>query len=154
MSVLPREFDCVSEVFEKKDYYSTEEVANQKLVCCYYVMNNGVVKGQHAMFERPNSCVMNHLKPLFIRVKVDNIGINKVFVDEGATVNLMPHYLLKRIGKYDTDLCPYNMMLSNYEGNTSHVLGVIQGDLLVGTLTRSTLFMVISSKAVYNLTLG
>jgi len=32
----------------------------------------------------------NHLKPLFIQAKVDEIGVNKVFIDGGAVVNLMP----------------------------------------------------------------
>src|SRR4051812_16763398 len=31
-------------------------------------------------------------------------------------VNLMPQYMLKRIGMFDTDIRPHNMVLSNYEG--------------------------------------
>lgn len=45
------------------------------------------------------------------------------------------------------------MVLSNYEGKTSSILGVVQVDLVVGTTTRSTLFMVINSKANFNLLL-
>lgn len=43
------------------------------------------------------------------------------------------------------------MMLSNYEGKISHILGVTQVDLSVGTLKCSTLFMIISSKENYNM---
>ena len=50
----------------------------------------GVVEEQHAMFEKPTSDMMYHLKPLFIRAKVDGFPVNKVFVDGGAAVNLMP----------------------------------------------------------------
>lgn len=106
------------------------------------------------MFKRPDVGTMNHLNPLFIQAKVDNIGINKAFVVGGVVVNLTLHFWLKRIGNFDTDLCPHNMVLSNYEGKTSHILGIIQVDIFVGTLTRPTLFMVISSKANYNLLLG
>lgn len=96
----------------------------------------------------------NHLKPLFIRGKVENIGINKVLVDGGAVVNLMPYFMLKRIGKYDTDTKPHDMVLSNYKGKVGTTMGVIQVDLIVGTIIRPIMLMVIASKANYNLLLG
>ena len=117
-------------------------------------MNSGIVEEQKAMFERPSSGMMYHLKPLFIREKVDGIVVNKVFVDGGAVVNLMPHTLFKKMGKGDEDLRQHNMVLSNYEGKTNNIMGVVQVDLDVGTTTRSTLFMVIDSKANLNLLLG
>lgn len=46
------------------------------------------------------------------------------------------------------------MVLSNYEGKTSSILGVIQVELALGTITRMTLFMVIKSKENFNLLLG
>ena len=73
-----------------------------------------------------------HLKPLFIKVKVDGMPVNKVFVDGGETVNFMPHALFKKMGKCGSDVQPYNMVLSNYERRTSSILGVIQVELVVG----------------------
>src|SRR4051812_10353614 len=96
----------------------------------------------------------NHLKPLYIRAKIENVGINKVLVDGGAAVNLMPQYMLKRIRMFDTDIKPHNMVLSNYEGKVEHTLGVIQVNLTVGSVTRPIMFMVIPPKANYNLLLG
>lgn len=46
------------------------------------------------------------------------------------------------------------MVLSNYEGETSHILGVMQVELSVGPTTRPTIFMVITYNANYNLLLG
>lgn len=80
--------------------------------------------------------------------------MNKVFVVDSATANLMPYTLFKKMGKCDDDLRQHNMVLSNYEGKTSNILGVIQVDLAVGTTTRSTLFMVINSRENLNLLLG
>jgi hypothetical protein len=96
----------------------------------------------------------NHLKPLFIRAKVEKHGVNKVLVDGGAAVNLMPRFMLKRIGMQDSDVRPHNMVLSNYEGKVGKTLGVIQVNLTVGSLTRPTMFMVIAAKANYNMLLG
>jgi len=50
------------------------------------------------MFEKPDDSMKSHLKPLFIQAKVDDIGVNKVLVDGGAAINLMPQSLLRRLG--------------------------------------------------------
>ena len=71
----------------------------------------------------------------------------------GGAVNLMPYTLFKKMGKCGTDLQPHNMVLSNYEGKTNNILGLFQVELVVGTTTRSTLFMVNNSKENFNLLL-
>lgn len=153
VSVLPAEYDMVYEVSETEGYFVPYEIEGGKPLC-YYVMNSGVVGEQKAMFERPNPGMMYHLKPLLIRAKADEMAVNKVFVDEGVAVNLMPYTLFKKMGKADEDLRQHNMVLSNYKGKTSNIMRVVQIDLAVGTTTRSTIFMVIDSKANFNLLLG
>ena len=74
------------------------------------------MKEKNGFFERPYQSMKNHLKPLFIRAKVESVGINKVLVDGGVVVNLMPQFMLKRICMFDIDIKPHNMVLSNYEG--------------------------------------
>lgn len=117
-------------------------------------MNNVCVEEKNAFFERPNEAMRSHLKPLFITGKVEDVPINKILVDCGATVNLMPHRMLRKIGKYDTDAKPHNMVLTNYEGKVGSTLGVIQVELTVGTVTRFTMLMIVETKANYNLLLG
>ena len=62
----------------------------------YYIIKNNCVEEQQDMFERLNARMMNHLKPLFIHAKVDKIGVNKVFVDGGFAVSLIPHFFVKK----------------------------------------------------------
>lgn len=95
ISMLPSEYDMVSEVSETKGDFVPDKTDGGKPLC-YYVMNSGMVEEQKAMFERPGPEKMYHLKPLFIR--------EKVFVNEGAEVNLMPYTLFKKMGKGDKDL--------------------------------------------------
>lgn len=109
---------------EEYDDCFNEEMANHKPLC-YHVINNGYIEEDKDVFERPDEGMKQHLKPLFRWYQVNNVGVNKVLVDGGATINLMPHSLLKKISKYDIDLRPYNMVLSNYEGNISKALRVI-----------------------------
>lgn len=130
-----------------------EEMVKHKPVC-YFVMNNDWTEEQNVFFERPCEGMKNHLKLLFIRVKLENTTTNKILINGGVAVNLMPHFFLSKIGKYDTDMRPNNMVLSNYEGKTRHTLGVIQFNMIVGSVTKPTVFMVIASKSSYNLLLG
>ena len=85
---------------------------------CYFVMDNSCIEEHNSFFERPHEGMKSHLKLLFIRTKVDTTTVNKILVDRGAAVNLIPHYLLGKIGKFDTDLRRHNMVLTNYEGKT------------------------------------
>ena len=153
VSILPSEYDVQSEVTEIESEFDHFDMADPKPVC-YYVMNNGCVEEQLAYFEKPDFQMKSHLKPLFIRAKVENVGINKVLIDGGAAVNLMPRSMLYKIGKHDTDLSAHNIVLSNYEGKTGYSLGAIQVDVAVGSIVRPTLFLVIQSKANFNLLLG
>lgn len=152
VSVLPREFDQITEVEDTDNIIKREMVIHKPV--SYYVMNNGCVEEQNAFFERPDRAMQSHLKPLFIIGKIEGVPINKILVDYGATVNLMPHHMLRKLGKYDTDVKPRNMVLFNYEGKVGTTLGVILVELTVGTVTKSIMFMIVETKANYNLLLG
>ena len=49
VSVLPREFDQITEVEDSDDITKMEMAAHKPV--CYYVMNNGCVEEQNACFE-------------------------------------------------------------------------------------------------------
>ena len=116
VSILPVEYDFTSEVNEVETDF-TEEMANHKPLC-YYVMNNGCVENQHAIFEKPYFPMTYHPKPLFIQAKINGVGVNKVLVDGSATVNLLTQSFLNKIDLVDSDLKPHNVVLANYEGTT------------------------------------
>jgi hypothetical protein len=151
-SILPAEYDMISEVDDSEEEFDPKDMREYKPMC--YFVNNSSEDNRKAIFEQPDDSMKSHLKPLFIKAKVDEIGVNKVLVDGGATVNLKHQSLLKRIGKIDKDLKPHNVILSNYEGMAGHSIGALQVSLTVGTIVRPTLFMVVPSKANFNLLLG
>ena len=77
--VLPKEYDCVTEVAEAEDW-EEEEMAKHKSVC-YFMMDNRCIEEHNAFLERPPKGLKIHLKPLFIRPKVENTTVNKILVD-------------------------------------------------------------------------
>ena len=98
VSILPVEYDMISEVEESEEDYNPEDMEKYKSMCCY-VTYYGYGNQQKAIFEKPNGSMKSHLKPLFLQAKVDDTRVNKVLVDRDAAVNLMPRSLLKKIGK-------------------------------------------------------
>ena len=54
----------------------------------------------------------------------------------------------------NSDLKPHNVILTNYEGTTGNSLGAVEVDLIVGSVSRTTMFMVVPSKANFNVLLG
>jgi len=64
VSVLPIKYGVPSEVNEVASDFTEEMAIHRPL--CYYVMNNGCVEDQHAVFEHPDVSMRLHLKPLFI----------------------------------------------------------------------------------------
>lgn len=132
--VLPIKYDVVTKVIDEDGEFHTENLSGHKPVC-FYVMNDGCIEKQSSIFEKPDLMMKSHLQ--------DNVNINNVSVDGGAIVNLMTHSLLKRIRKFNTDLSPHNMVVSNYEDKIGNSPGAIQVDLVVGTTTRPNLFKVV-----------
>lgn len=119
--MLPVKYDMVIKMMDAEEEFYVEELDGHKPVC-YYAMNNIFLDKQNAIFEKPHLGMNSHLKPLFIKVIVDNYGVNKFLVNIGATISLMSHSLLSKMEKFDTDLKPYNMVLYNYEGKVNHFL--------------------------------
>lgn len=63
----------------------------------YYVMKYSYVDEDKTIFKCPDMAMQQHLKSLFIRVKVDNVGMNKTLVDGGTSINIMSHSLLGKL---------------------------------------------------------
>jgi hypothetical protein len=59
-----------------------------------------------AIFEKPEDEKRQHLKALFLKGFVNGKPVTSMLVDRGATINLMPYTLLRKIGEFDEDLTP------------------------------------------------
>jgi hypothetical protein len=109
---------------------------------------------KEATFTKPKESV-NHLKPLFVRDHIDGIPIAKMLVDGGATVNLMPYSLYRKLGKQDDELVKTNMTLSGVGTDSSiKARGVTSVELTIGTKTLAAAFFVADVEGNYSLILG
>ena len=107
---------------------------------------------QQAIFDKPVK--HRHLKALYMKGLVDGKPMNKMLVDGGASVNLMPYTTFRKLGKGPGDLMETDMMLKDFGGNASKTRGAINVKLTIGSKTLLTTFFVIDGKGSYSLLLG
>jgi hypothetical protein len=106
------------------------------------------------IFEKPREKSYKHLKALYLKGYINGHPVNKMLVDTGAAVNIMPYSVLRWLGCSAEDLIKTNITLSDVNGQASEVQGVLNVDLTVGSITIPTSFFIISSKSTYTVLLG
>ncbi|KAH7833068.1 hypothetical protein Vadar_002826 [Vaccinium darrowii] len=106
------------------------------------------------LFEKPDPMMTQHLRPLYIQGHLDGIPVNRILVDNGSAANLMPRFMLVKLGKGDQDLLPSSASISDFAGGITTAQGIIIMNLQVGTKTLTTPFFVVNSRSSYNLLLG
>jgi hypothetical protein len=68
------------------------------------------------IFEKPRERNYKHLKALYLKGYINGHSINKILVDTGTTVNIMPYSVLRRLGCSTEDLIKTNIALSDFNG--------------------------------------
>jgi hypothetical protein len=109
--LLPSEFRATAdqEVYSDFDESEYEEIVAKLTVV------------QQAIFDKPVK--HRHLKALYMKGFVDRKPMNRMLVDGGAPINLMPYTTFRKLGKGPRDLLETDMMLRDFGGNTSKTRG-------------------------------
>ena len=96
---------------------------------------------QQAIFDK----LVKHqyLKALYVKGLVDGKPMNKMLVDGGASINLMPYTTFSKLSKGPRDLIETDMMLKDFGGNASKTRGAMNVELTIGSKTLLTTFFII-----------
>jgi hypothetical protein len=94
-----------------------------------------------AVFKKPEN-PRARMKPLFIRGHLDGMPIGHMLVDGGASVNILPLTLLKKLGHIKSDLKRTNLSLSGFAGDPTEAEGIISIEVVRSKTVPTTLFMV------------
>jgi hypothetical protein len=106
-------------------------------------------RGQ-SFFEKPQEKDYKHLKALYLKGYINGHPVNKMLVDTGAAINIMPYLVLRQLGCSAEDLIKTNVMLSDFNGQALEAHGILN----MGSKTVLTSFFIISSKSTYTVLLG
>ena len=109
--LLPSEFKAPA---DQEVYSDFDELEYEEIVAKFIVI-------QPAIFDNPVK--HRHLKALYIKGFVNGKLMNKILVDEGASVNLMPYITFRKLGKGPGDLIETNIMLKDFGDNASKTGG-------------------------------
>jgi hypothetical protein len=77
-----------------------------------------------ASFEKPER-LGQHMKPLFVKGYVERRPVQKIMVDSGAGVNVMPVATFEKMGFTEKELMWTNISLSAFTGEIIETKGVM-----------------------------
>jgi hypothetical protein len=98
---------------------------------------------ERVVFENPHE-LGQHMKPLYIKGHLDGEPINKMLVDGGACINIMPYAVFEKLGHKESELMKTNMTLSGFFGEASEAKGIISKELTIGSKTIPIAFFVVN----------
>ena len=106
------------------------------------------------VFEKPILSVCQHLKPLYIKAHMDGRPVNRVLVDNGAAVNILPTSMLRKLFKTKRDLIATDISISGFAGGATKTKGLIPIEVKVSSKVATVAFFVVNTDSAYNALLG
>jgi len=94
-----------------------------------------------------------HLKPLYLRAKVEKVDVGRVFVNNRAVINIFPLCMLSVIEKSMNNLISTKVALNGFAGKILQVKGMATTSLKVGSLIINTIFFIADAIPSYNVIL-
>ncbi|KNA19062.1 hypothetical protein SOVF_065000 [Spinacia oleracea] len=95
-----------------------------------------------------------HNRPLFVCGYIRKKKINRILVDGGSAVNIMPKSTMTKLGITESELTESRLMIQGFNLGGQRAIGMIRVDLTIGEMTATTIFHVIDSNTSYRLLLG
>jgi hypothetical protein len=94
------------------------------------------------------------MKPLFVKGCMERRLMQRIMVDDGTRVNVMPMAKFEKMGFLENELMRTNTSVSAFTGEITETKGVMSVELTMGSKTMATTFFVVDVKGRYNLLLG
>jgi hypothetical protein len=95
-----------------------------------------------------------HNRPLFVTGYLHEQRINRILVDGGSAVNILPLRTLRELEIPTNELSNSRLMIQGFNQGGQRALGTIRMELLIDDMESAALFHVIDAKTSYNLLLG
>ncbi|CAL2229158.1 unnamed protein product [Prunus armeniaca] len=149
------EIGSMVQMGEPKEIEVIWEILNVEMAQPQIVVPNLEKKmPEKVCYEMPTKKMASHLKPLYVSAHFDGIPVSKVLVDIGATVNILPASVMKKLKKSSDDLILTETTVSGFVGDTTRSKGIIPLQVRVGGKVRVTTFFVVETTARFSALLG
>ncbi|RYR61288.1 hypothetical protein Ahy_A04g018442 [Arachis hypogaea] len=91
------------------------------------------IEDEPGYFLRPTKKQMSYLCPLHITTILNRFKINKVLIDGGSAINLLPERMLRKVEKHPDDLFPTNIVVTDFSGTSTLAKGLVTLTVKVGS---------------------
>ena len=139
--------DVVAEEVDHIDFVTIAEVEST-------TKDDNLKAALAELFPRSSSAKLHHLKPLYVTAHIEGYPVSKVFVDCGATVNIMPLNIMKALRRSNDELIPSGITMSSFVGDKSQTKWVLPLAVNIAGHNHITAFFIVDSKIEYNTLLG
>ncbi|KAM1084838.1 hypothetical protein TB2_022687 [Malus domestica] len=95
-----------------------------------------------------------HNRPLFVSGYVREHKVNRMLVDDGSAINIMPKSTMATIGIKVNELSLSRLLIQGFNQGGQRTMGMIRVEMTIGELKSSTIFHVIDARTSYDLLLG
>ncbi|KAL0423266.1 UNVERIFIED_CONTAM: hypothetical protein Sradi_0861400 [Sesamum radiatum] len=96
---------------------------------------------------------MSHNRRLFVAGYVREQKVNRILIDGGSAVNILPLRILKELGIPIDELSNNRLMIQGFNQGGQRVIDIIRMQLTMEDMVSSALFHVIDAKTSYNMLL-
>ncbi|KAM1993267.1 hypothetical protein ACFX16_009626 [Malus domestica] len=95
-----------------------------------------------------------HNRHLFVSGYVREYKVNRMLVDGGSAINIMPKSTMTTIDIKVDELSLTRVLIQGFNQGGQRAIGMIRVEMTIGELKTSTIFHVINVRTSYNLLLG
>ncbi|KAM1311077.1 hypothetical protein ACFX2H_007563 [Malus domestica] len=139
--------DVVTEEATQVDFFTTTEDESPN-------EDNKLQTALDILFPRSSSINLQHLKLLYITAHIEGYPISKIFVDCGATVNIIPVSVMKALRRFNDELNLSGITMSRFVSDKSQTKEVLPLEVNIAGRNHMTAFFIVNSKTEYNALLG
>ncbi|KAK4566285.1 hypothetical protein RGQ29_002502 [Quercus rubra] len=95
-----------------------------------------------------------HNRPLYVSGYAREQKIDRILIDGGSAVNILPKMTMRRLGLTMEELSHSRLVIQGFNQGGQRAIGMIHLELIIGELISNVLFHVIDAKTTYNMLLG
>ena len=95
-----------------------------------------------------------HIRPLYITAMIGTQKVNKILVDNGAAINIMPKATLKKWKQSTYTITSSSIIITGFVGERKKVEAVVTVHVTVGSRVCETCFFMVRTGSSYNALLG
>ena len=146
-STSPKE--VLTQALEKPTMYTPSTNTLQQIQECYTCSPDLTFTDEDLLLgSKP------HNRPLYVSSYAREQKIDRILIDGGSAINILPKMTMRRLGLTMEELLHSRLVIQGFNQGGQHAIGMIHLELIIGELTSNVLFHVIDAKTTYNMLLG